>query len=94
MFKKIVAALVIGAALVFSAPAYAAVDINTASQQELESLPGIGPKKAQAIIARRPYKSVEELDEVPGIGPKIMEQLRPIVTVGGGSPQQQEGKDE
>lgn len=94
MFKKIVAALAIGAALVFSTSAYAAVDINIASQQELESLPGIGPKKAQAIIAGRPYKSVEELDGVPGIGPKIMEQLRPIVTVGGGSSQQQDGSDE
>lgn len=94
MFKKIVAALVIGAALLINAPAYAEVNINTATQEQLEGLPGIGPKKAQAIIAGRPYNSVDDLDRVPGIGPKILAQLRPEVTVGSGSGQQQGGNSE
>lgn len=57
------------------------VNVNTAGAAELEALPGIGPSKAQAIIAHRPYTSVDDLDRVPGIGPATLEQLRPLVTV-------------
>lgn len=55
------------------------VNVNTASVSELETLPGIGPSKAAAIIANRPYATVEDLGRVPGIGDKTVEQLRPYV---------------
>lgn len=56
------------------------VNLNQATSAELESLPGIGPAKAQAIIANRPYGSVDELDRVPGIGPATLEELRSLIT--------------
>ncbi|MFC4760764.1 helix-hairpin-helix domain-containing protein [Fructobacillus durionis] len=55
------------------------VHLNQASQKDLESLTGIGPKKAEQIIAYReqhPFKSIDELKEIPGIGPKRFEQLK------------------
>lgn len=58
------------------------VNVNTASLELLTTLPGIGPAKAAAIIAERPFNSVEELERVPGIGPKTMETLRPLVKAG------------
>ncbi len=56
------------------------VNINRAGADELMELPGIGPAKAQAIIANRPFASVDDLDRVPGIGPATLEVLRPLVT--------------
>lgn len=60
------------------------VDLNSATAAELESLPGVGPSKAQAIIAHReeaPFKSTDELVEVKGIGEKLYAQLKDHVTV-------------
>lgn len=57
------------------------IDLNTATQAELETLPGIGASKAAAIIANRPYATVDDLDRVPGIGPSTLNQLRPLVIV-------------
>jgi competence protein ComEA len=57
------------------------ININAASAAELETLPGIGPSKAQAIIENRPYANVDELERVPGIGVKTVEQLRAMVVV-------------
>ena len=56
------------------------VNVNTASQAELEALPGIGPVIARRIIEGRPYRSVEELERVKGIGPRRLEEIRPLVT--------------
>lgn len=61
-------------------PAPHRVNVNTASQFDLEALPGIGPKTAAAIIAARPLRSFEQLDTVPGIGPKKIEALRNLVS--------------
>lgn len=52
------------------------VDLNSANREQLESLPGIGPETAKAIIAGRPYASVDDLDKVKGIGPATIEKLR------------------
>ena len=60
------------------------IDINQADWQELQQLPGIGPKIAQRILderAKSPFQSVEDLRRVSGIGPKILERLRPFVKV-------------
>jgi len=60
--------------------AQAAVNINTANQTELESLPGIGPVKAKAILEYRKknggFKSVDELTKVDGIGPVTLKNAR------------------
>ncbi len=63
------------------------VNLNTATVDELELLPGIGEARAQAVVALRKqrggFKSVEELKEVKGIGDKALEQLRPFVRLDG-----------
>jgi competence protein ComEA len=58
------------------------IDINTADQKTLESLPGVGPSLAQEIIKGRPYKNVDDLSKVKGIGKEKMEALKGKVTVG------------
>lgn len=61
------------------------VDLNRASAEVLEALPGIGPSKARLIVATREqrggFRSVEELDQIPGVGPALMAQIRGLVTV-------------
>jgi competence protein ComEA len=60
------------------------INVNTANPEELQRLPGIGPKLSQRIVQERqksPFRSVEDLDRVPGIGPKTIEKLRPLVSV-------------
>ena len=67
--------------------AFGAVNINTATKEQLDSLKGIGPTKAQAIIDYRtkhgPFKSVDDLEKVPGIGPATMKDIRKDITVTG-----------
>ncbi|MDR6987181.1 competence protein ComEA [Paenarthrobacter nitroguajacolicus] len=64
------------------------VNINTASLEELGTLPRVGPVTAQRILDWRkehgPFASVDELDAIDGIGPKLMESLKDLVTVQGG----------
>jgi len=60
------------------------VDLNTATAEMLEALPGIGPKTVEKIMAyrtRTPFTCVDDLANVSGIGPKKLEMLRPLVTV-------------
>lgn len=65
------------------------LDLNTATLSELDSLPGIGPSKAKAIVAYRDehkgFGTVEELLNVKGIGPKLLERIRPHVAAGAAS---------
>lgn len=59
------------------------LNLNTATQAELESLPGVGPKLAQRIIQTRqqqPFTSLADLDQVSGVGPAVLEDLRDRVT--------------
>lgn len=57
------------------------INLNMATSAELETLPGIGASKAAAIIANRPYQTVDDLERVPGIGTATIGRLRPLVTV-------------
>ena len=60
------------------------VSLASATIEQLDELPGVGPVTAQKIVdwrqAHGPFASVDDLDEVPGIGPARIEQLRDLVT--------------
>jgi DNA uptake protein ComE-like DNA-binding protein len=60
------------------------VDLNTASEKELESLPGVGPATAKKIVAGRPYASVADLDRAD-VPKKTVEKIAPLVTVSAAS---------
>lgn len=79
--------LMMVALFAFHGAAYAVVNINTATQAELETLHGIGPGKAKAIIDYRKkngaFKSVDELEQVNGVGPGTLKLLRKDVSVSG-----------
>jgi len=71
--------------LAFSGISYAAVDLNAATQEELETVKGIGPVKAGAVVEHRkyngPFKKVDDLKETKGFGDKSVDKMRPEVTV-------------
>ena len=91
--KRAVAAVGLLAALVMAGQAMAAkqppaapVNINTAGVEELMTIPGVGPAKAQAIVAYRqaaPFASANDLVNVKGIGEKMFAKISSYVTVGG-----------
>jgi competence ComEA-like helix-hairpin-helix protein len=62
------------------------LDLNRATADQLETLPGIGSVKAAAILAERDtrggFQSMEELEAVRGIGPALVAKLRPLVVLG------------
>src|SRR5262252_10859288 len=91
--RSIVALLTVGSFLltplsVFAqaktAPA-ASVDINSASQEDLEKLPGVGAATAKKIIAGRPYQSVEDLSKA-GVKKSTLKKITPLVSVGPAMP--------
>lgn len=71
---------------VLNGAVFASVNINTASQSELEMLKGIGPAKAKAIVEYRNqngiFNSIDDLEKISGIGPGVIKQIRNEVTVG------------
>ena len=84
MNKLLIAALVVGGLMMSSA--FAAVNINSATQSELEAVKGLGPAKAKAIITYREahgnFKSLDELDNVKGFGSASIEKLKGELSVG------------
>jgi competence protein ComEA len=62
------------------------LDLNRASPEALDRLPGIGPKLARAIVDLRgrsgPFKSVDGLSQVPGLGHSRLKKLRPHLFIG------------
>jgi len=79
-----IALVVIAAVLAASVTASAApekVDVNTASQQQLEALPGIGPALATKIIANRPYSSINDLSRA-GVPESTIEKIKPQAKAG------------
>jgi competence protein ComEA len=83
--KKLFRVLLVLSAL-FAYPVLAAVNINTATQSELEAVKGVGPAKAKAIIQHREtngkFKNVDELDNVKGFGKASVEKLKDSLSVG------------
>jgi len=84
---KTIKVLLMSAILGLSTAALAVVDINAANQEELQTLKGIGAKKAADIIAYREahggFKNVEELLNVKGVGKATLEKLRSEIVVEG-----------
>lgn len=87
LLRSLLFALVLAPLTAFAVP----VDINTADAPALETVNGIGPARARAIVEYRkangPFASVDDLTKVPGIGDKSIVQLRDQLTVSGAKKQ-------
>lgn len=94
--KKLLLALF--AFFAFSGMAMAAVNLNTASKAELQTVKGIGPQKADAIIEYRKkngsFKTVDDLKNVKGFGEKSVANMRSDLAVDGAAPAKAEKKAE
>jgi len=64
------------------APEGPVVDLNHATLEELQTLPGIGPKMAEVIIAHRRYETFDDLDRVPGLGPEKIRRITERIMLG------------
>lgn len=66
-------------------PVQEKININTATAEELDTLPNIGPVKAEAIIQYReeqgPFYTIEQIQEVDGIGEKTFEKIKDMITI-------------
>jgi len=84
---RLIRAFFLACALLFSGLSFAGINVNTASQSQLETLPGICPSKAAAIIEYRTtngaFASLSQLDAVPGIGPATLQKITPMVVFDG-----------
>jgi competence protein ComEA len=78
-------AIALNPALTYAQAKKDLIDLNKASEKELESLKGVGPATAKKIIENRPYKSVDELSKA-GVPAKTIESIKPLVTVGPPAP--------
>jgi competence protein ComEA len=67
------------------------VDINSASAQQLDKLPGIGPARAQAIIANRPYKGKDELAQRKIVPPNVYDQIKDKIVARQGTAKESTG---
>ena len=80
-------AMLFAALLAYAGMAMAAVNINSATKEQLESLDGIGPVKAQAIIDYRkkngPFKSLEDVKKVDGVGDATFDKIRKDIGLSG-----------
>lgn len=84
--NKLLGALLLAAVGFVALPAWSAVNINTATQSELEAVKGLGPAKAKAIIAYREkngaFKSVDDLNNVKGFGKASVQKMQNDLYVG------------
>lgn len=107
MFKRITTFLslsTLAATLLTATPAFAAaptlegqVNINTATVEQLEMLPGIGPAMAQKIVdyrAKKPFQETTHLIRIKGIGPKTYAKFKQYLVLKGDSNLREVGKDE
>lgn len=69
------------ASAVVAMPMHHRLAINTATMNELETLPGVGPSLAQAIASHRPFQEAVDLLEVPGIGPAKYRRISSVIRI-------------